>query len=300
MDFLSFQMARLLHGARVLVLVLTASALGACALFQKEEDEFADFTVEELYDAARASMEAGKWTTALETLQTLEARFPYGVYAEQAQLDTIYAHYQVSEPALTIAAADRFIRLHPTHESVDYAHYLKGLASFSEDKSLKGILLGRDDLSDRDPTAVRNAKEAFDEVHMQFPDSQYAVDARVRSRYLQNALARYELHVARFYYSRRAYVAVLNRTRTILEEHSTTAAVEEALALQLFSYRHMELYDLASDSRRVLSLNFPESGYLADNMENIAFGRDPGTKKTRWYHAWRKIIPGLRPDSDES
>ena len=245
----------------LLVLVLMASMLSACAVFKKDKvDENA--TAEELYARAQKSMDKKNWTTAVERLRAVEAKFPYGVYAEQAQLDTVYAYYRNSEPGLAISSADRFIKLHPTHDSVDYAYYLKGLASFEEDRSTWGVLLGKNDLSDRDPTLTLNALNAFREVYTRFPQSQYAPSAKERVAYLTNTLAKHEIAVAGYYYARGAHVAVVNRAKGVVEEYPGTPSVEVALALLIYSYTEMGLNDLADDSRRVLELNFPDSRYL--------------------------------------
>ena len=248
-----------------LMLILIASMLSGCAMFKKEEvDENA--TVEELYARAKQSMEKKNWATAVERLRTLEAKFPYGVYAEQAQLDTIYAYYRNTEPGLAIASADRFIKLNPTHESVDYAYYLKGLASFEEDKSTVGLLLGKNDLSDRDPTLTLNALNAFRDVYTLFPESKYAPKSRERVRYLTNTLAKHEIAIAEYYFSRGAHVAVVNRAKGVIEEYPDTEAVEDALALLVFSYTAMGLKDLADDARSVLQLNFPDSQFLGSEV----------------------------------
>jgi len=234
-----------------------------------------DLSAEQLYAAARESMEDKNWTTAVEKLRELEAKYPYGKYAEQAQLDTIYAYYKNREPGLAIASADRFIKLHPTHDSVDYAYYLKGLSSYEEDKSFFGRLTGQDDLSDRDASLTRRAMKAFEEVYTLFPDSRYAPDARARARYLLNALARHEIAVANYYYSRGAYVAVVNRAKGIIEDYSNTASLEEALALLMLGYENMGFEQLSHDSRRVLELNFPDSAYLARSADNVGLSNTP-------------------------
>jgi outer membrane protein assembly factor BamD len=249
-----------------LIIVLAAALVGGCSSFKKEEiDENA--TVEELYERAQVSLQKGNWDAAVERLRTLEARYPYGVYAEQAQLDTIYAYYRNNEPGLAIAAADRFIKLHPAHSSVDYAYYLKGVSSFEEDKSSLGVITGKDDLSDRDPTLTLNAMNAFRDVYTLFPESRYAPSARERVRYLSNTLAKHQIAVATYYYSKEAYVAVVNRAKGVVEDYPNTPAVEEALALLYRSYEAMGLGELADDSRRVLELNFPNSVYLSGNTK---------------------------------
>ncbi len=243
-----------------LLLPLVFVLLWGCSSTKEEAPEP---TAEELYAVARESLDRKNWLTAIEQLRELEAKYPYGAHAEQAQIDTIYAHYRNREIGLAIAAADRFIKLHPAHPSVDYAYYVKGLANYQENDSLFGRLTGRDDLSDRDASLTRNALNAFTDVFTLFPDSRYASDARARARYLIGALARHELAVAAYYFSRDAHVAVVNRAKGIIEDYPKTSPVEDALGLLVFTYREMGLDDLSAAARRVLALNFPRSAYLA-------------------------------------
>lgn len=245
-----------------LIIPLVLTLLGGCSLFKEKEEP--DATADEMYAVAKQSLEDKNWRTAVEQLRELEAKYPYGAHAEQAQLDTIYAHYRNDETGLAIAAAERFIKLHPTHDAVDYAYYIKGLANYQENDSLFGRLTGRDDLSDRDASLTRNALNAFNDVHTLFPESRYAADARARARHLRNALARHELVVAAYYFSRNAHVAVVNRAKGIIEDYPTSPLLEDALALLKFSYREMGLGDLSVAAERVLALNFPDSDYLAN------------------------------------
>lgn len=233
----------------------------------REEPVDPNATAEELYAMAKESMEKNNWGDAVERLRAVEAKYPYGVYAEQSQLDTIYVYYRNSEPGLAIAAADRFIKLHPTHESVDYAYYLKGLSSYEEDKTTFGFLLGKDDLSDRDPSLTLDALNAFKDVYTLFPESRYAPSSRERVGYLTNALAKHEIAIATYYYGRGAHVAVVNRAKGVVEDYAQTPSVEHALVLLTRSYQKMGLEDLANDSKRVLALNFPESPFLSDRTK---------------------------------
>ena len=246
--------------AALAVSVLSA-LLSGCSTPKEDEQ---DIPVEEMYAIAKKSMDKKNWLTAVDELRKLEAKYPYGTHAEQAQLDTIYAYYRAGETGLILAAAERFIKLHPTHPSVDYAYYAKGLANYQESDTLFGRLTGRNDLSDRDASITRNALNAFNDVYTLFPASRYAADARARARYLYDSLARHELTVATYYFSRNAHVAVVNRAKGVIEDYATTPSVEEALALLMFCYRQMELDDLSADTRRVLELNFPKSAYLDD------------------------------------
>ena len=276
----------------VLAILLSCILISSCSRFNKEPD-YENETAEELYAIAKTQMSKKNWETSLEILRKLEAKYPYGVYAEQAQLDTVYAYYQSDQPGLAIAAADRFIKLHPTHRSVDYAYYLKGLASFSEDNSFWGVVMGHSDLSDRDSNNIRDAKAAFEEVIILFPNSDYANDAKFRVRHLENALASNEISIANYYYTRKAYVAVVNRAKGVIENYSTTPSVEQALALMLFSYQHMGFEDLASDVHRVLELNYPKSAYLDQTKEEVRFANkhspkadQPKKEKKGWFSSW--------------
>ena len=271
------------------VVLLISILVAGCSMFKKEVvDENA--TVEELYARAKESIDKNNWGTAIERLRELEAKYPYGVYAEQAQLDTAFAYYKNSEPGLATAAADRFIKLHPAHESVDYAYYLKGLASYEEDKSTIGYLLGKDDLSDRDPTLTLTALNAFKDVYTLFPESQYAASSRERVTYLTNALARHEINVANYYYSKDAYVAVVNRAKEVIEAYPDTPAVEDALGLLYASYLKMGLSDLAEDSRRVLELNFPNSNYLDVDGIVVVNAHGVREKKRGWFSSLRNVF----------
>ncbi len=264
---------------KLMIAALFATLLSGCALFGKDEEE--DATAEEMYAIAKENLDKKNWLTAVDELRELEAKYPYGTHAEQAQLDTIYAHYRADAAGLAIAAADRFIKLHPTHQAVDYAYYLKGLANYRENNSLFGRIIGRDDLSDRDTSITRDAMNAFNDVHTLFPTSRYAADARVRAHYLHDSLARHELAVAAYYFSRNAHVAVVNRAKGVIEEYATTPSVEEALALLVFCYRQMELDDLSNDAHRVLMLSFPKSVYLRDDGKEVLVQnlRTPGSSE---------------------
>ena len=282
---------------RLVVIVLSCMLIGGCSYFKKGGADLENAPAEVLYQKAKESMAKKNWQTAIEQLRALEGKYPYGVYAEQARIDTIYAYYRSEQTGLALAAADRFIKLHPTHSSVDYAYYLKGLASFSEDDSLLGRIMGRDDLSDRDATSIYNAMIAFEEVYTLFPSSQYTPDSIKRAEHLLEALAKNEIAVANYYYSRGAYVAVVNRAKGVIENYNTTASVEQALALMMFSYEQMGFDDLSNDAYRVLELNFPASEYLAMEMTDAVFANkyspDADKKKKNkrgWFSSLRNRL----------
>jgi outer membrane protein assembly factor BamD len=239
--------------------------LGACGA---DLDPTKNWSPEQFYKEARDKMDDGDYVTAVKHFETLEARYPYGRYAEQAQLEIGYAYFKQDESAMALAAVDRFLRQHPTHPNVDYAYYLKGLINFKLERNLfEWLIGGMDDLSDRDPKGAREAYLAFKELVERFPRSRYADDAAARMAYLFDLQARYEMRVARFYFERNALVAAVNRCRYTLENFPRTPSTEDALGLQTLAYIKMGMPRLADDSERVLKLNFPSSRYFEEILE---------------------------------
>ena len=246
-------------------ILMSAITLSGCGPI---DDPTKNWTPERFYKEAKEAMDDRDYETAISHFETLESRYPYGRYAVQAQIEVAYAYYKNEEPALAIAAAERFIRQHPTHPYVDYAYYLKGLADFPGERNIISWFLGgKDDISDRDPKAARDAYDAFRELVERFPDSKYTPDAKQRLLYLLNSLATYEIKVANYYYSRGAYVAVVNRTKYVLVNYQRTPAVEDALGLQALAYNEMGLNDLKHDTLRVLKKNFPDSRYISEILK---------------------------------
>jgi len=225
------------------------------------QDETAGWSAQRLYGEAKDAMAEKNWDKAIKYFEKLEARYPYGRFAQQSELEVAYAYWKCGERASAIAAADRFIKLYPNHENVAYAWYLKGLINFNE---LTGMLtwLTTPDMSDRDPKASREAFNAFREVVTRFPDSRYAPDAAARMRFLVNALASNEVHVARYYMKRGAYVAAANRAQFAVQHYPQAPAVEEAMAILVKAYDSLGMVQLRDDAERVLFKNFPNTDYL--------------------------------------
>ncbi len=244
-------------------LVLALTLVAGCASWGKEQDKTRDWSAERLYQEAKLNMDIGDYETAIDYYQKLESRFPFGMLAQQAQLDIAYAYYKFDEPASAIAAADRFIKLHPRHPNVDYAYYLKGLVHFSQGRTFFDRFFPRD-MSRRDPGAARDSFEAFSELVRRFPNSKYAEDASQRMVYLKNMLAQHEIHIANYYMRRGAYVAAANRARYVVENFQRTPAIPDALAVMAKAYTVMGLDELASDSVRVLRLNYPDYEGLSE------------------------------------
>lgn len=231
--------------------------LSGCGFFGDEPDPTAGWSAQRLYDTAKASMRGGSYNDALTYYRKLETRYPFGPYSTQAQLDSAYAYYKMNEPASSVAASDRFIKLHPRHPNVDYAYYMKGLSQFEQGRGFVDQLLPMD-ASQRDPGAALQSFEAFGELLRRFPASKYAKDSRQRMLFLRNNLAKHEIHVANYYMRRGAFVAAANRARYVVENYDTTPAVPEALVIMAKAYRVLSMDDLSSDAARVLKLNYPK------------------------------------------
>ena len=234
--------------------------VGACSLFP-DVDETKGWSAEKLYQEAKDRLTNGQYPDAIKYYEKLEARYPYGRYAQQAQLEIAYAYFKDEEPAQAVTAAERFIKLHPNHPNVDYAYYLKGLANFNDNLGILGHI-GDQDMTERDPKATRLAFDAFRELTTRFPDSRYTPDAVARMGYLVNALAAHEIHVARYYMKRGAYVAAANRAQFTLKTYPRAPANEEGLLILVQAYDALQLNDLRDDAERVMKKNFPDSKYL--------------------------------------
>lgn len=243
---------------RHLLLIATLALTAACSSKQVIDENLSET---ELYRQAQEHLDNNSYTSAVDTLKALEARYPFGSYAEQAQLELIYAYYQNQEPEAAKAAAERFIRLHPQHPDVDYAWYLKGLASFDQDRGLLARFLPLD-MTKRDPGAARDSFNEFAQLVARYPNSRYAPDAKARMIYLRNLLGAYEVHVAQYYLKREAYVAAANRGRYVVENFQETPAVGDGLAVMTEAYQRLGLDDLAATSLATLELNYPEHATL--------------------------------------
>lgn len=243
-----------------LIAVAMTISLSGCGLLPEVQDETAGWSAQKLYSAAKDNLNEGDFEKAIKLYETLEARYPYGRYAQQAQLEIAYSYYKDNEPISAIAACDRFIKLHPNHPNVDYAFYLKGLANFVEDESLLSQISSQD-MSERDPKAARDSFLSFKELITRFPESKYAADAQARMKYLVNAIAQNEVFVAKYYLKREAYIAAANRAKSVVNSYPEAPAVEEALAVMVVAYDKLGINDLRDDTLKVLKLNYPKSKY---------------------------------------
>jgi len=257
-------------------IVVAAGLLSGCGIFSgKEFDETRGWTAEKLYAEARQELANRNWENAIKHYERIESRYPFGRYAQQAMIEVSYAHWKHEDIASALASIDRFVKLHPNHPSVDYMYYLRGLINFNDDLGLLGFFSGQD-LSERDPKAAADAFSAFKELVTRFPDSKYAPDAIQRMNYLVNALASHEVHVARYYMKRKAYVAAANRTQYALKTYPSAPANEEGLVIMVKAYDAMGMNALRDDAERVMKKNFPDSVYLKGGPR----------KDVPWWQIW--------------
>ncbi|MBV5307941.1 outer membrane protein assembly factor BamD [Chromatium okenii] len=237
-----------------LSMLLLAIALAGCGVFGKEIDPTEGWSAAKLYAEAAAELDSGNYAKAVELYEKLEARYPFGRHAMQAQLDVAYVHYRAEEPEEAIAAADRFIKLYPQNPFVDYAYYLKGIVNYNRSVGFLDRYIPMD-ASQRDPGSALDAFNDFSALVEKFPNSKYAEDARQRMLYLRNNLAQHEVNVAQYYMRRDAYLAAANRANYVIEHFQRTSAVEAALEVLIEAYRALDKPELAADAKRVLELN---------------------------------------------
>lgn len=262
-------------GYRWLVLAVVSLLLTACAGGQVERDPTAGWTAERLYREAVQERNARNWARSAELLETLESRFPFGVYAQQAQMDLAFVRWKEGELSLALAAVDRFMRLHPEHAATDYMLYLRGLINFYREVTIFTRLTEQDP-SERDQRAARDSFASFRELVERFPDSSYAPDALDRMAFLHNSLAQNEVNIARFYLSRGAYLAAVNRAQAAIRDFDGAPSTFEALQILVQSYDALGLTELRDDSQRILDLNFPN-------------GTNPAAQPERsgpWWRFW--------------
>lgn len=245
----------------ILKRTLTAACLGSvilattsCGMFKGIEDPTEGWTADKLYVEARDNLNEGNWETARDYYQKLEARYPYGRYSQQAQVETAYSYFKEGEPQQAIAVCDRFLRQYPEHPLSPYALYIKGIATLDEDEGWMSYLT-RQDLSKRDAQAARDAFDIFKELVQRFPNSRYARDARERMHELVEAQAKYEINTAKYYYVRQGYIAAINRAQNVLLNFQTSPQANEALQIMKDSYEKLGMEDKAKDIQRILDAN---------------------------------------------
>ena len=258
--------AKLSVGPRLLTAIAVAILLQACS--STPQDPTGSWSPNKIYSEAKAELDGGAYDKAIPLFEKLEGRAAGTPLAQQAQLERAYAYYKSNEQAQALATLDRFIKLHPASPALDYALYLKGIVNFNDNLGLFSFI-SRQDLSERDQKAAKESFESFRELATRFPDSRYTPDARLRMTYIVNSLAQYEVHVARYYFSRGAYVAAVNRAQSALTDYHDVPALEEALYILMRSYDALGMAQLRDDTRRILEKNYPRSEYMGKGFKAV-------------------------------
>nr|WP_323012760.1 outer membrane protein assembly factor BamD [Castellaniella sp.] len=251
---------------RLALASLCLALVAGCSTTSGKVDPTAGWSAERLYTQARADMSSNNWSEARKNLESLEARYPFGLYAQQALIDQAYVNWKDEEPEQARASIDRFMQQYPNHPGTDYMLYLKGMITFTPPSAILSNVT-RQDPSERDPKGLRESYEAFNELIQRYPDSRYTPDARKRAAWLVNTIAENEIHVAQYYYKRGAYVAAANRAQTVVTDFEGAPIAEKALYLMMLSYEKLQLPELAADARRVLDQNFPNSKYHQQGLD---------------------------------
>jgi outer membrane protein assembly factor BamD len=260
----------------VVVAAFVLLGLSACSLLPEKADETKNWPVTKLYAEARSEMASGQYESAIKMFERLETNYPFGNYAVQAQMEIAYAHYKTQDQAQALAAVERFIKLHPNHPQVDYMYYLRGLINFNDQMGFMSAIYTQDP-TERDPKATRESFQAFKELVDKFPNSNYAEDSIARMKYLVNAMASYEVHVAKYYHRRGAYLASLNRAMGAVANYQDAPAREEALFLMIRNYDKLGMLDLRDDTQRIFVKNYPNSDYM-----------NPNARSGSWWKFWAK------------
>ena len=265
---------------KILLKLLTIAfilSLSACGLLPEQKDETIGWSAGKLYSEAKNEMSEGGYEKAIKYFEKLESRYPFGTYAQQAQIDIAYSYYRLNDQEQGVAAADRFIKLHPNHPNVDYIYYLRGLINFNDHTSIFDTVADQDN-TERDPKSMRDAFDSFKLLAERYPNSQYTPDALLRMKYLVNSMAQYDVHVARYYFRRGAYVSAANRAQAAVKQYPDAPAVEEALFIMMRSYDAMGQKQLRDDTERVIQATYPNSPYYKDGPEK---------KKAPWWKIWQ-------------
>lgn len=269
MTRLDYFLSRLPNAKRLVRAASMATAaliIVGCGTVKAPVDETAGWTAERLYQDAKTEMNTGNWNAARTRLEAIEARYPFGTFAQQALIDQAYINWKDEEPEQALAAIDRFQKQYPNHPGSDYMLYLKGLISFTPPSAMLSRVT-RQDPSERDPKGLRESYEAFNDLIESYPDSRYATDAKQRLTWLVSTIAENEVHVAEYYYSRGAYVASINRAQRVITDFEGVEIAEKALYLMYLSYDKLGKTDLRDDVKRIMDQNFPDSVYWEQGLE---------------------------------
>jgi outer membrane protein assembly factor BamD len=256
-----------------LTLTLSVAILGGCG---STDDRKKLKSAEVMYADAEEDMTASSYESAIKTFEQIQSRYPFGRYAQQALIEQSYAYWKQGDEAQALSSIERFLKQYPNHPSADYMYYLRGMVNFNDNAGLLNYI-SRQDPTERDPKALLESFDAFKELVTRFPESRYAEDARARMNWLVNALASHEVHVARYYYRRGAYLAAANRAQAVIKDYDGAGVIEDALGILWASYDKLGLMELRDDTRKVLAHNYPQSALLTDGVRDRA---------KKWWQFW--------------
>lgn len=246
------------------------AVLGACS---STDDAYVERPVEELYNTAHDELDRGNFIPAARAFEEVERQHPYSPWATRAQVMAIYAFFEAQAYEEAIAAARRFIDLHPGDRDVPYAHYLIAMSYYERISDV-----GRDQLM------THEALEAFEELARRFPGSDYARDGRLKADLARDHLAGKEMEIGRYYLRRGQHVAAINRFRSVVENYQTTTHVPEALHRLTEAYLALGVASEAQASAAVLGYNFPGSRWY-ERSYALLQGRDlaPADDERSWF-----------------
>ena len=230
---------------------MALSVLVGCS---SSDEVVPDVPPSELYSEAQVALQSGNWLSAISQLEALDSRYPFGAYSDQVQLDLIYAYYKNDDLALGLATIERFTRLNPTHEKLDWVLYMRGLTHMAQDRNFMHDLFNID-RADRDPEPVKKAFADFKRLLERYPTSPYAEDAQKRMYALKNRLAEYDLATADFYLRREAWIAAINRAQELQKTYPDTEAARKSLDIQLEAYKELGLTDAIERTEKLMELN---------------------------------------------
>ncbi|SRR5579883_15832 len=239
------------------IIALLAGLMASCASSTDPAEAYKGESPQEIYQKGKAALEDKSYGEATKRFEALDVQYPFGPETENAQLYLIYSYYMKEDYALSAAAADRFIRLHPTNPHVDYAYYMRGLSNYYQNLGFMERFFPID-LATRDLTQVRKSYNDFSQLTTLFPTSKYTPSAHQYLVYLRNILANHELEVAQYYYTRKAYVAAANRANGLVAHYQGAPATVEGLGLMAKSYHQLGMTKLEQDTLTVLRYNYPD------------------------------------------
>ena len=245
------------HSKKILKLLVVAPIVATLLTGCNSDGQEIEQPEKIYYDRAQSRMESGNYFGAIESLEAIESRYPFGKYAEQAQVELVYAHFMNKETEAAHSAAEKFIRLHPRHPNIDYAYFMKGISSYTVDSGIMSRITDTD-LSNRDISGAKQSFSELTEFLTRFPDSQYGAYAKQRNIYLRNMIARNELAAADYYLTVNAHVAAIRRANYVIENIPNSSENFRALKILEASYEALGYSELLEGVVKIITLNYSD------------------------------------------